>query len=158
MSRAERKLAEGAQEFLRPGERIAVIQPVQNKGALDAAVVGGAIGAIAGAKGSRAEREAAAGIGVELGAFTAMAITDQRLLFFAISGMAKVKELRSEIPLGEVDSIEVKKAMLGTRKRIQIAARGGSFLLETPGRAKAELFTEALAAARALDPMTTQRD
>lgn len=150
MSRGERKLAEGAQEVLRPGERVAVIQHVQNKGALDAGALGGAIGMIAGAKGSRREREAAGGVGVELGTFMALAITDQRLLLFGVSGLGKVKDLLSEIPLAEVDSIEVTKARLGTQKRIEIAARGGSFLLETPGRAKAELFTEALAAARAI--------
>lgn len=148
MSRGMRKLEEGAQPFLREGERIEVIQPVRNKGSLDAAALGGAIGAAAGARGSSAEREAATGVGVELGAFMAMAVTNERLLLFSVGGVAKVKDLLSELPLAEVESIEVTKAMLGARKRITVAARGGAFVLEAPGRQKAEELSEALARAR----------
>jgi hypothetical protein len=148
MARTFRKLEEGAAPFLRDGERLELIQPVSNKGSLDAAALGGALGAIGGARGSQAEREAAAGVGVELGAFMAMGLTSERLLLFSVGGVAKVKELLSEIPLGEVESIEVTKAMLGARKRIRVAARGGSFLLEVPGRQQAEEFEAALARLR----------
>lgn len=145
-SRGERKLAEGAAKFLEEGERIAVIQPVRAKGALDAAAFGGAIGTVAGAGGSSAERTAAANIGVELGSFMALALTDRRLLLFSVGGIATVKEVLAAIPVSEVESIDVTKAMLGARKRVGISARGGSFTLETQGRAKPERFAEALRA------------
>ena len=149
MPRGFKKLEEGAARFLREDERLEVIQPVRNKGALDAAALGGAIGAVAGAKGSKGERAAAADIGVQLGTFMAMGVTNQRLLLLSVGGVAKVKELLSEIPIAEVDSITVSKALLGTRKRITVAARGGSFVLEAPGRQKAEELAEALERARA---------
>jgi hypothetical protein len=144
MSRGERKLEEGAQRYLAEGERIEVIQPVRAKGALNAAAFGGAVGTVAGASGSKAERAAAAEVGVKLGSFMALAITNDRLLLFAVGGVASVKELLAELPLPEVESIEVERAMLGARKRITIATGGGSFVLETQGRAKPELFTGAL--------------
>jgi hypothetical protein len=148
MSRGVRKLAEGAEPHLRPGERIEAIQPVRNKGSIDAAAFGGAIGAAAGARGSSQERQAAAAVGVELGAFMALAVTSQRVLLFAVGGVAKVKELLAEVPLAEVDSIDVSKVMLGARKRITVTLRGGSFVLEAPGRQRAEELAEALARSR----------
>lgn len=144
MSRGERKLQEGAQPFLAEGERIDLIQPVRAKGALNAAAFGGAIGTVAGAGGSREERVSAAEVGVKLGAFMAMALTNRRLLLFEVGGIASVKELLGQIPLEQVESITVTKTMLGARKRVEIKARGGSFLLETQGRAKPERFVEAL--------------
>lgn len=143
MSRGQRKLEEQAAAYLQEGERIEVIHPVRNKGSLDAAAFGGALGAIGGARGSRAEREAAADVGVELGSFMAMALTNERLLLFSVGGVAKITGLLSEVPLSEVESISVSKVMLGARKRIEVASRGGSFVLETPGRAKAEELSEA---------------
>jgi hypothetical protein len=143
-----RKLEEGAQSYLNHGERTEVIQPVRNKGSLDAAAMGGAIGAITGARGSRTEREAAADAGVQLGSFMALAITGRRLLLFSVGGVAKVTGLLSQVPLEEVDSIEVSKVMLGARKRIAISTRGGSFVLETPGRQKAEELARAFESAR----------
>lgn len=134
MSKGFRKLEEGADQFLHEGERLEVIQPVRNKGSIDAAAFGGAIGAVAGARGSKGERAAAESIGVELGAFMAMGITGERLLLFSVGGVAKIKDLLSELPLTEVDSITVDKAMLGARKRITVRVRGGEFVLETPGR------------------------
>lgn len=148
MAKGFRKLEEGAAPFLHEGERLEVIQPVRNKGSIDAAAFGGAIGAVAGAHGSKGERAAAESIGVELGAFMAMGITRERLLLFSVGGVAKIKELLSELPLAEVNSIKVDKAMLGARKRITVAARGGSFVLETPGRQKPEEFAAALERAR----------
>lgn len=144
VARQFKRLAEGAAEHLRDGERLAVIQPVRNKGSLDAAAFGGAIGAVAGARGSRVERQAAADLGVELGAFMAMAITSERLLLFSVAGIGTVKQLLAEIPRTEVESISVDKAMLGARKRIRVTARGGSFELEAPGRQRAEELAQAL--------------
>ena len=149
MSRGVRKLEEGAASFLGDGERLEAIQPVRNKGAIDAAAFGGAIGALAGAGGSSAEREAAAEVGINLGTFMAMAVTSERLLLLSVGGVAKVKDLLGEIPLADVESITVSKVMLGARKRITVAARGGSFVLETPGRQRAEQLAEALERARA---------
>jgi len=148
VTRGARKLAEQAQSHLADGERVEALHPVRNKGSIDAQAFGGAIGTVAGAHGSRAEREAASGIGVELGAFMAIAVTDRRLLLFSVTGVAKLDKLLSEMPLAEVESITVEKTMLGARKRITIAARGGSFQLEAPGRAKVEELTEAFEAAR----------
>ena len=152
MSRGMRKLEEGAKPFLREGERLEVIQPVRNKGSLDAAALGGAIGAVAGARGSKSERQAAADVGVELGAFMAMAITSERLLLFSVGGIASVKDLLAELPVAEVDSIAVSKVMLGARKRVAVSARGGSFELETPGRQRPEELAEALERSRAAHP------
>jgi hypothetical protein len=121
-----------------------LIQPVRAKGALDASAFGGALGTVAGAGGSSAERNTAAGIGVELGTFMALALTDRRLLLFSVGGIATVKAVLAAIPIAEMESIEVTKALFGARKRIEISARGGAFTLETQGRAKPERFAEAL--------------
>ena len=143
-----RKLAEQAQEYLSDGERIVAIQPVRNKGSLDAQASGGAIGTVVGARGSDREREAAVNAGVELGAFMALAITTERLLVFAVGGVARIDRLLSEVPLAEVDSITVDKVMLGTRKRITATVRGVPFALEAPGRQRAEELADALERAR----------
>jgi hypothetical protein len=152
MSRGTRKLEEGAAPFLQEGERLEAIQPVRNKGAIDAAAFGGAIGAVAGAGGSRGESEAAAEVGIDLGTFMAMAVTSERLLLLSVGGVAKVKDLLGEVPLVDVDSITVNKVMLGARKRVLVAVRGGSFVLETPGRQRAEELVEALERARGQSP------
>ena len=149
MGRGTRKIEEGAEPFLREGERIEAIQPVRNKGSIDAAAFGGAIGAVAGARGSKRERAAAADVGVQLGSFMALAVTSERLLLFSVGGLAKVKDLLSELPVGDVASITVDKVMFGARKRITVAARGGSFVLEAPGRQRAEELSDALERARA---------
>lgn len=96
-------------------------------------------------------------MGVELGAFMAMALTDQRLLLMSVGGVAKVKDLLGEVPLAEIDSISVEKVMLRARKRIRISARGGSFVLEAPGRQAAEQFTEAFDRLRATAVASDQR-
>ena len=114
MPRQFTKLVQGAARFLRDDEHIEVIQPVRNKGAIDAAALGGAIGAMAGAGASTSEREAAAGIGVQLGTFMAMGISNQRLLLFAVGGVAKITGLLSELPLTEVELYRGEESDVGS--------------------------------------------
>jgi hypothetical protein len=84
------------------------------------------------------ERRAAEQGGLRLTSPMALALTDSRLLVLSISrpiAMGKggdVKELVSAVPLSEVDSIEVKRLLVG--KVVIVTVRGSAVKLEAgPG-------------------------
>jgi hypothetical protein len=102
------------------------------------AKVGGmALGAIARRK-IKQERRAAEAGGLRLTSPMALALTDSRLLVLSVSqplAMGKggdVKELFSAVPLNEVDSIEVKRLLVG--KIVIVSVQGSAVKLEAgPG-------------------------
>ncbi len=143
MARAEEWIAEGAAPFLEPGEEILVALVAAPRGHTQS---------VAGAPGlgdRQQERVAAAAdqAGMRLEAPMALALTPKRLLALAISnpvGMGvsgKVKEVLSSVPIAEVDSIEVKRLLLGSR--ITLTVRGASMKLEAGGGARAKPLAEA---------------
>ena len=83
----------------------------------------------------------------------ALAVTDRRLLCFGISNPVglgiggDVKELVSEAPLAEVDSIEVKRLAVG--KTVTVTVRGTPFVLEVGAGANAKGVAEEFEPAKA---------
>jgi hypothetical protein len=123
---------------LQPGEDLLNVTIVQGKGMMRALVGGGVVGVAAvGALRDRKARNDAEGDsessgGVELSSKMGLAITSQRLLIFKAGGAVtvKAKELLSDVPIGEVDSIEVGKGAL--TKPVTVTVRGESFQVEAP--------------------------
>jgi hypothetical protein len=82
----------------------------------------------------------------------ALALTGSRLLVLAISppiAMGKggdVKDLISAAPLADVDSIEVKRLLVG--KTVTVAVRGTSFKLEVGAGGDAKGLSEEFARAK----------
>jgi hypothetical protein len=77
----------------------------------------------------------------------AVALSDRRLIVFKIetSGMGKpkaVKELFSAVPVGEVESIQVKRLLVG--KTMTVSANGPEAMLEIGGGQDAKSLAEQL--------------
>jgi hypothetical protein len=102
------------------------------RGATTAAMGGAIVGAIGGKKvGDQAE--GAQGAGIVLGNPGAVAVTATSLVTMQVkvSMMGQIKEVTevlSSVPLGEVDSLEVKR--MGAAGVMEISAHGSSFKLE----------------------------
>src|SRR3954452_363710 len=163
MARSEAKIKEGAAPFLEPGEEVLaaiVARPrgwTQASASASASAGGGAVaGAITGAIGRKKQGrniEAAEQSGFELASPMALAVTPRRLLSLKVTapvglgiGM-KVKELVSAVPVGEVDSIEVKRLAAG--KTVTATVRGVPFTLEVGAGANAKGVAEAFERAKA---------
>jgi len=145
----EKKFAEGAQPFLEEGEQVLATCIAQAKGFSRMMVSGLDLG-----KSEVGRSSAAAGAGeVKVANPMALALTDRRLLTLKISAPiglgigGSVKELLSAIPLGEVDSIAVKKIAL--RQNITVTIRGVEIPLETNAKANASGLAEAFDRAKA---------
>ncbi|MDQ3991855.1 MAG: hypothetical protein M3245_06070, partial [Actinomycetota bacterium] len=97
--------------------------------------------------------QAADQAGMRLEAPMALALTPKRLLALSISnpvGMGvsgKVKEVLSSVPIADVDSIDVKRLLVGSR--ITLTVRGVSMKLEAGGGARAKPLAEAFAGLKA---------
>jgi len=148
-SRQERKLIEGAAPLLEPGEK-----------ALAAIVAAprGHTQSIAGAAQVGATQQGRAAAGAEaadlrLAAPMAVTITNHRLLTLRIGtpiGLGiggEVKKLLSAVPLAEVDSIDVKRLLLG--KTITLTVRGVAIKLEANAAAGANELADAFRRAKA---------
>ncbi len=133
----EKKFAEGAQSVLEDGEEVVATCIAQAKGYSRMMVSGLQLG-----KQEVGRSSAAAEAGeVKVANPMALALTQRRLLTMKISSPiglgigGNVKELLTAIPLGEVDSIEVKRIAL--RQNITITVRGVEIPLETNAKANA---------------------
>ena len=143
--KAEEKIREGAGPFLQEGEEILAAFVARPRGwtQQNAGVRG--LGSSQSAK-ATAGAEAA---GFELASPMALAITDRRLLSFALGatpgiGMGgQIKELAGEAPLDAVDSIEI----MG--KVVKVALRGSEFKLEAGAGANAKGVVDAFEQRRA---------
>ncbi len=149
----EDKIKEQAESYLDPGERVLAAFIAQPRGANMATAGGLAPSAIGGRKVKEARRAAEAG-GLQLARPMALALTDRRLVVLKISppiAMGKggdVKELVSAVPLGDVDSIEVKRLLVG--KVVVVTVGGAAVKLEAGAGANAKGLAEEFARARAL--------
>jgi hypothetical protein len=154
VARSETKIRDGAAPFLEAGETVLaafIARPrgwTQATGAPASGVDGGdLIGAFGESKQER-NIDAAKAAGFPLANPVALAITQRRLLSFAISnpigfGIAvKVKELVGAVPLRSVDAIEVKRLALG--KVVNVTVDGVPFRLEAGAGANARGVAEAL--------------
>jgi hypothetical protein len=128
---------------------------LQGKGMMKAHIGVGALGAavVGGMRDRKSRAEAANGGGIELSSKMGIAITPRRLLLFKAGGAMTLKatELLTEVPIADVDSVEVGKGAL--TKPVTFTVRGESFQVEAPKAANTdklvEAFTQAKAGARA---------
>lgn len=153
MARAETKIKDGAAPFLEPGEEVLAGLHARPRGwtQASASAGGGALaGVIGGTLGGRKQQknvDAAQESGFELASPMALAVTDRRLLCFSVSNLigmgvgGDVKELVSQAPLSEVDSIETKR--LGVGRTVTVSVRGAPFVLEVGAGANAKGVAEA---------------
>jgi hypothetical protein len=140
MARAEAKIMDGAGPFLESGEEVLAAIHARPRGwtQSNASAGGGALAGIVGqAIGGKKQQEnvaAAEQSGFELASPMALAVTDRRLLCFSVSNLigmgmgGDVKELVSQAPLSEVDSMETKR--LGVGRTLTVTVRGTPFVLE----------------------------
>src|SRR3954454_8562386 len=159
MAKAEKKIKEGAAQFLEPGEEVLAAFVARPRGwtQSNASPGGGAIaGAIGGAIGGKKQQQnvaTAQEAGFELASPMALAVTRQRVLSLAIGapiglGMGgKVKDLVSAVPISEVDSIEAKRLAVG--KTVTVTVRGVPFVLEVGAGANVSGGVEAVEQAKA---------
>jgi hypothetical protein len=149
----EDKIKEQAEPYLEPGERVLAAFIAQPRGANMARAGGLAPSAIGGRKVKEARRAAEAS-GLQLARPMALALTDRRLVVVKISppiAMGKggdVKELVSAVPLTDVDSIEIKRLLVG--KVVVVTVGGAAVKLEAGAGANAKGLAEEFARARAL--------
>jgi hypothetical protein len=158
MARAEAKIKEGAAPYLEPGEEVLaaiVARPrgwTQSSASPGGGALAGAIGGAIGGKKQQKNVEAAEQSGFEIASPMALAVTDRRLLSLKIGSPiapgigGEVKELVSAAPLGDVDSIKVKR--LGIGKTVTVSVRGTEFVLEVGAGANAKGVAEAFESAK----------
>ena len=118
--------------MLEPGEEILASIVAQPRGTSNSKVGGLAPQAI-GSAWAKKSREGAERAGLELTNPMALAVSDRRVLVFGISKSAMgkptgVKELVSAVPIAEVDSISVKRLLVG--KTMTVSANGAEAKLE----------------------------
>ena len=159
MARAEAKIKDGAAPYLEPGEEVLaaiVARPrgwTQSNASPGGGAVAGAIGGVLGGKKQQENLGAAEDSGFEIASPMALAVTNKRLLSLKISNPVglgiggDVKELVSAAPLGEVDSIELKRLAVG--KTVTVTVRGTPFVLEVGAGANAKGVSESFEQAKA---------
>ena len=152
MARAEVKIKEGAAPYLEQDEEVLAAMVARPRGWTQSSASpggGAAAGLIGGAIGGKKQQQnvaAAEESGFEITSPMALAVTDRRLICFKISNPVglgiggDVKELVSAAPLGEVDSIEVKRLAVG--KTVTVTVRGTPFVLEVGAGANAKGVVE----------------
>ncbi|HEY8764061.1 MAG TPA: hypothetical protein VIM18_07720 [Solirubrobacteraceae bacterium] len=144
----EEKIKEQAEPYLDDGEQVLAAFIARPRGATTAMVGGIAPQAIGGMKIDRQKR-AAEEAGLQLANPMALALTERRLLVLGVSApiaMGKggdVKDLVSAVPLGDVDSIEVKRLLVG--KTMTVGVRGVLFKLEAGAGANVKGLAEVFA-------------
>jgi hypothetical protein len=149
----EDKIKEQAKPYLGPGERVLAAFITQPRGTNVAMAGGLAPSAIGGHKNKQTRRDAEAA-GLQLTRPMALALTEGRLIVFKVSppiAMGKggdVKELVSAVPLGDVDSVEVKRLLVG--KVVIVRVGGTDIKLEAGPGANAKGLAEEFARVRAL--------
>ena len=132
----EDKIKEQAQPFLLDGERVLAAFIARPRGATTAGAGGLAAGMVGGKK-VGAQNRAAQEAGLQLANPMALALTDSRLLVLQVSppiALGKggdVKGFVSQAPLTDVESIEVKRLLVG--KVVTLTVRGTPFKLEVGG-------------------------
>jgi hypothetical protein len=158
MARSEDKIKEGAAPFLEQGEDVlaAIVARPRGWTQAGASAGGGAVAGIIGGELGRKKQQknvdAAEESGFGLASPMALVVTSRRLLSLKVTapvglgiGM-KVQELVSAAPIGEVDSIEVKRLAMG--KTVTVTVRGVPFVLEVGAGANAKGVADALESAK----------
>jgi hypothetical protein len=146
----DKAMRKSVEPYLEPGEEILAIVLAQAKGAGKAMMLGGVVGV--GIHAARqGKRDAAnADAEVRLAGRVGIVVTPNRLLLFKGGGQLtmKAKELLSEVPIADVDRIEIGKGM--ATKPITLVIRGESYTLEAPRAQPSEDLPKALEQARGM--------
>jgi hypothetical protein len=147
----EEKIKEQARPYLEAGEQVLAAVIARPRGATTAGAGGLGAGAVGGGKVARQQR-AADGAGLRLASPMALAVTGSRLVVLSVStpvAMGKggdVKDLVSSAPLADVESIEVKRLLVG--KVLTVTVRGASFRLEVGAGGDVKGLSEQFARAK----------
>lgn len=156
MSKHEQKIKDGAQPFLEEGEEILAALLARPRGWTQASAGAAGPGVLAaeiGLRKKKQQEDAGEQAGLQLASPMALAITPRRLLVFETSspiGMGvggEIQDLVSEAPLSDVDSIELKRLLVG--KIVKLKVRGTEIKLEVNAAANAKGLVEAFEGARA---------
>jgi hypothetical protein len=114
-------------------------------------MLGGMVGAgIHAARQGRKTTEANEAAEVKLASRMGIVVTPKRLLLFKGGGQLtlKAQELLSDIPIADVDSIEIGKGV--ATRPITMVVRGESYTVETPRAQPADSLPQALEQARGM--------
>jgi hypothetical protein len=144
----EKAMEKSVRPFLQPGEELLNVTLVQGKGIAKAMLAGGVVGAMA--VGAHRDRKAKDDRGdVQLSSKMGLALTDRRLLLFKAGGAVtlKARELLTEVPVADVDDIEIGKGVV--TKPVTLTIRGETFAVETPRASNTDKLVQAFAAAKA---------
>jgi hypothetical protein len=147
-SKQEQKLAEEIRPLLEPDEEVRAVLIARPRGWTQS---------VAGARGLgrhqvREQREGAGEAGIELASPGGIVLTQRRLLTVQTGealGMGvggDVKEILSAVPLSAVDSIKVKRLLMGSV--VTLTVQGSEFKLEANAAAGAKPLAEAFERAR----------
>jgi hypothetical protein len=144
----EKAMIKSVGAYLQPGEELLNATIVQGKGLGKVALAGGVFASMAVAN-SRDKKGHGDG-DVKLSSKMGIAITTRRLLIFKAGGSMTLsaKELLTEIPIADVDSIEIGRGVV--TKPITVRVRGQEFQLEAPRAAKTDQLLSAFAQAKAV--------
>lgn len=144
----ENKIAQQAAPHLEDGEQVLSVIIARPRGSGVARSAGVAGQAIGGRK-LRAQKAAAQDAGLRLVSPMALVLTNRRLMVFSISAVVAfgkggdVKELVSQVPLSDVDSIERKRLIAGSV--VVLTVSGTSFKLEAGAGSDVKGMVEQLA-------------
>jgi hypothetical protein len=139
-------LREQGPRFLEPDEQVLAAFQAKPRGSGAATGAGGLGAQAVGGAWARKSRTAAAGAGLQLTSPMALALTDRRVAVFGgdtSMGTGKftgITELVSSVPLGEVESIRIKRLLVG--KTVTVNLQGGEVKLEVPPGQDAKAFVE----------------
>jgi hypothetical protein len=142
----DKAMRKSVESYLEPGEELLNVMIVQGKGQTFALIAGGVAGqaAMGAIKNRRRADGTAEGNGgedagaVKLASKMGIAITPRRLLIFKAGGAItlKAKELLTDVPISDVDSVEVGKGKAS--KPVTFTVRGESFQVEAPKISKTD--------------------
>jgi hypothetical protein len=154
----DKAMRKSIESYLQPGEEVLSHMIVQGKGMTGWLAGGGIAGAaVVGAMRDRQDSARGAAddssdVDVKLSSKMGLAITSQRLLVFKAGGAVtlKAKELLTQVPIGEVDSIEVGKGAI--TKPLTLTIRGERFQVEAPKASNPNKLVSALQQAKGAQP------
>ncbi|HMJ01012.1 MAG TPA: hypothetical protein VK488_14345 [Gaiellaceae bacterium] len=153
-SKQEHKVKEEMGPFLEEGEEVRAVLIARPRGWTQSMAGGRTLG-VGQAIGGRAQKQARTGAeeaGIKLASPGAIVLTQKRLLTvqtgeaLVMGKGGSVKEVLSAIPVSDVDSIKVKRLLLGYVVTLKV--RGSEFKLEANAAAGAKPMAEALERAK----------
>ena len=153
-SKQEKKVQEEMGPFLEEGEEVRAVLIARPRGWTQSSAGGRTLG-VASAIGRSAQRKARDGAeeaGIQLASPGAVVLTQKRLLTvqtgqaLGLGAGGSVKEVLSAVPISEVDSIKVKRLLLGYV--VTLTVRGSEFKLEANAAAGAKPMAEAFERAK----------